>query len=95
MTSPRFNGQISLGNVISIVVVLFGLAGGWFTLQAQVVSISEDIGDHEARLRVVEQTTITQRADLRATDETLRDIKAQLSENNRLLRELLSRGDRQ
>lgn len=102
MTKPQFNGQISLGNVLSIIVLITGLLGSWFALQADVgnlrsdheklvASTSASFNDHEKRIRDVERISTTQSADFRAMNSTLRDIKAQQQENNQLLRQLLSR----
>lgn len=102
MTTPRFNNTFSLGNVIQIIILIVGIAGGWFTLKADVSSLrteqqrlaaetSDTFKDHERRMRDVERITTTQSADFRAMNSTLRDIKAQQQENNRLLRQILSR----
>ena len=93
MSEQKGGFQVSPGLIIQIGVLAVGMASGWFTLQANVSSINGDLADHEVRLRSLEQTTITQSADLRATAQTLNDIKGQLQENNRLLRQLLSQGD--
>jgi hypothetical protein len=92
MTSPRFNTQISLGNIIQIALLLIAVAGGYVSLQDAVADGETVQRDHEARIRSLENASVRQGADFRAMNQTLRDIKDQQAENNRLLRQLLSRG---
>jgi hypothetical protein len=91
MTSPRFNTQISLGNIIQIALLIIAVAGGYVSLQDAVADGETVQRDHEVRIRNLENASVRQGADFRAMNQTLRDIKDQQSENNRLLRQILSR----
>ena len=91
MPSPKFSTTISLGNVIQIGALLFVCAAGWVTIK-DAVSDGEIVQkDHETRIRLLETTGVRLGSEFNAMNSTLRDIKTQQMENNRLLRELLQR----
>jgi len=94
MTAPKYTPQISLGNIIQVVVLLLALSGGWFVMQTSVQNNTGVLKDHETRLRDLERTTNTQGADFRAIKETLSEVKAQQFEMNRLLRQIVQQQGR-
>ncbi|WP_299144168.1 hypothetical protein [uncultured Tateyamaria sp.] len=98
MTKPIFDTRVSLGNLIHIgilvgtVVVGATVALGTIErLEVQIGDMEEDVSGFDDRLRAVETTTAMQGQDFKAMSGALGKLEAQLVENNRLLRQLLSR----
>lgn len=56
---PEIENKISLGNLWSIGVTLVTVISAFVWLQAAGTQNSEDIRDHEARIRVMESTLST------------------------------------
>ena len=79
----KFDGTISLGNLLSIGTVVVGLSLGYANIQAQqaeatrrIVQIEAAATSREARLREVEIVQASQSSDLRNIQKTLEEIKA-------------------
>lgn len=78
MSPPKFPSTISLGNIITIMTVVVGLTGGWFTLSARVDSIDERSRANSGVLqRHSEQLSAAQASEAR-TEERLRGIETSL-----------------
>lgn len=91
MTAPKFESKVSLGNLLTLIAM--GVAGllAFATVQGDVAANTSAVGDIEGRVRVLEKDSTKQAEQFRALAQGLGDIKDQQRENNRLLRELLSR----
>lgn len=87
--SFEFDRKISLGNVITIGVVLFGAVGAWFTLVAgqqvlsrEMIQVQSNVSAHESRIRSVEIAQAGQSSDLRSIQIGISEIKAALGKIN-------------
>ncbi|WP_420344633.1 hypothetical protein [Paenirhodobacter sp.] len=82
----EFDRKMSLGNLITIGVVLFGAVGAWFTLVAgqqglsrEMIQVQANVAAHESRIRSVEIAQASQSSDLRNIQIGISEIKAALS----------------
>lgn len=82
MAAPEMKNWITLGNLITIAVLLAGLIAGWVRLESQVSEqnrrmdgITAASTDREVRLRAVELTQASQSSDLRAIQASLGRIE--------------------
>lgn len=78
----QYDPKFSLGNIITVAVLLAGLSAGWFRLEAQVgeqnrrlEALTVSAADREARLRAVEISQASQQSDLRAIQASLARIE--------------------
>ena len=85
MAKLEYDPKISLGNIVTIALVLLGAVTAWNTVvssQAQLaekVSVIETaLGAHEGRIRAVEIAQASQQSDLRAIQNGITRIEAQL-----------------
>lgn len=92
MTEPRYIGTVSLGNILTIISLLFTVtaAGAAFafgygalsTVQAEQArrldTVEASQRDREGRLRVIEATIAGQASDLRNIQTGIDEIKATL-----------------
>ena len=97
MTRPIFDARVSLGNLIHIILLLGTVVVGATValgeierLKIQINDINEDVSRFDDRLRDVETTAAMQGRDFQAMNNALGKMEAQLVENNRLLRQLMS-----
>lgn len=98
MTKPTLNGQISLGNVIQLAVLVFAIVGGWVTIEqrsaAAVLSASEnkeELVKFELRIRTLENKDARDSEQLRTLQRDIGELKTGQKETNGLLRQLLQR----
>jgi hypothetical protein len=99
MTKPTLNSQISLGNVIQLVVLLVTILAGWFTIDQQSKSAAEAASENkdglvkiEVRLRLLENKDAKDSEQLRTLQRDIAELKSGQKETNGLLRQLLQRG---
>lgn len=99
MTKPTLNSQISLGNVIQLVVLLVTILAGWFTIDQQSKSAAEAASENkdglvkiEVRLRLLENKDAKDSEQLRTLQRDIAELKNGQKETNGLLRQLLQRG---
>lgn len=59
---PEIDARISLGNVITLVVLLVSGVLAFSTVQGQTTAQGDQLRDHEARLRILESTLAGQLA---------------------------------
>ena len=85
----EFERKMSLGNLITIGVVLFGAVGAWFTLVAgqqglsrEMIQVQANVSAHESRIRSVEIAQASQSSDLRNIQIGISEIKAALGKIN-------------
>ena len=71
---PHIENKITMGNILTIVVLMISLAVAWGSLQSQVAQAETQVDDHEARLRVLERDVVQ---GLARIDERLSNIEAQ------------------
>ena len=55
---PQIENKITMGNILTIALLLFSVAVAWGALQSQVAQAETQISDHEARLRVLERDVV-------------------------------------
>lgn len=55
---PQIENKITMGNILTIVVLIFSIAVAWGALQTQMAQAETSITDHEARLRVLERDVV-------------------------------------
>lgn len=55
---PQIENKITMGNILTIVVLIFTVAVAWGALQTQMAQAETSITDHEARLRVLERDVV-------------------------------------
>lgn len=55
---PQIENKITMGNILTIALLIFSVAVAWGALQSQVAQAETQISDHEARLRVLERDVV-------------------------------------
>lgn len=55
---PQIENKITMGNILTIAVLIFTVAVAWGALQTQMAQAETSITDHEARLRVLERDVV-------------------------------------
>ncbi len=97
MSGPKFTGQISVGNLIQIAILVFGLGVGWTTLQAADREHAQSITLNASQIKEIEQARQRALERLRALEQDnardderislilqiLARIEAQLEESRR------------
>ena len=98
MTKPTLNGQISLGNVIQLVVLVVAIVGGWVTIEqrseAAVLAATQnkaELVEFELRIRTLENKDARDSEQLRTLQRDIGELKTGQKETNGLLRQLLQR----
>lgn len=74
---PQISSQISLGNIITIVSMLFVAGMAWSDTTSWIAQVSNEVVDHESRLRVIESKA---GESLARIDERLASIERKLNE---------------
>lgn len=95
MTRPIITSQITLGNIITLAVMLVGMATSWAYMDSAVqgngkaiVSLQNSGEKLEARTRVLELSSERQTTDFQNMARTLGKIEAQQDETNTLIRQI-------
>lgn len=73
---PEIDRRVSLGNLLTIAALLIPALMAWGALQAQSTSQSEQLQDHEQRIRILENTLT---GSLARIDARLSQIEKELS----------------
>lgn len=71
---PKIEARITLGNLITIGLLIFSVAVAWGNANAQINQAQSEIADHESRLRVVERQVLE---GLARIDQRLSNLEAQ------------------
>lgn len=71
---PKLENKITLGNALTIALLVFSVAVAWGTANAQIGQVEKEIEDHESRLRVLESQVLT---GLARIDERLSRLDAE------------------
>ena len=58
MNMPQIENKITMGNILTIALLIFSIAVAWGALQTQMAQAETSIADHEARLRVLERDVV-------------------------------------
>jgi len=69
MARPTFSPQISLGNMIQLVVLLVAIVGGWITLDNRVENNTKDLQKAQASQREIIQRLRMVETDIARSDE--------------------------
>ncbi len=70
---PKVEARITLGNLITIGVLLVSVAVAWGTANAEINQVQGEIADHESRLRILESRVIE---GLSRIDQRLSNLEA-------------------
>lgn len=73
---PQISSQVSLGNIITIVSMLFVAGMAWSDTTSRITQVSAEVSDHESRLRVIESKV---GESLARIDERLASIERKLN----------------
>ena len=73
---PQIANSISLGNIITIVSMLFVAGMAWSDTTSRIAQVSNEVVDHESRLRVIESKV---GESLARIDERLASIERKLN----------------
>lgn len=79
MSGPKFNGQISLGNVISIVMIAIAGVAGWIRIESAVGANAVEINRHAEELQTLEAGQSQSEARIRALENTAARADERLS----------------
>lgn len=58
MNMPQIENKITMGNILTIALLIFSIAVAWGAMQSQMAQAETQISDHEARLRVLEREVV-------------------------------------
>ena len=99
MTKPQISNQISLGNVIQILILLVGLAGAYYTLKATsdtasvaAVKNADGLEKLADRVQVLETRDAVNGEQISVLRRDIEEIKNGQRETNNLMRQLLQHG---
>lgn len=81
---PQVTNAISLGNIITIVSLLFVAGAAWSDASSRLTQQAAEIADHEARIRLIE-TRVGET--LARIDERLASIERKLAKQPYLVQE--------
>ena len=73
---PQIANSISIGNIITIVSMLFVAGMAWSDTTSRIAQVSNEVVDHESRLRVIESKV---GESLARIDERLASIERKLN----------------
>ena len=73
---PQIANSISIGNIITIVSLLFVAGMAWSDATSRIAQVSNEVVDHESRLRVIESKV---GESLARIDERLASIERKLN----------------
>ncbi len=82
MASPRFTGQISLGNLIQILILVVGIAAGWVTVTEKLKVQGAKIGAVEAAIMVLPDL----KSDIELNQREITRVAGTVSEHSGRLR---------
>ena len=85
MARPTFSTQISLGNVIQLVVLMLTMAGGWFSLDNRVANNTRDLKNTVLQQReIVQRLRIAENEITRSDERFTRILEFMARINSRL-----------
>lgn len=81
MTGPKLNNQLSIGNVITIGMLLFAMIGGWYQFETRLSLIEQQLDQNIATIKTLQ----SERDDTR---DRLTRLEVQLASINKTLEKI-------